>query len=77
MKMPRVANRAVEMVVFIRSSFVNKVRKEGGYRLPRWIEIEKTISIPLRGGLQQKPSSATRIPSFFGELPAEPTEACK
>ena len=36
-----------------------------GCRLPGWIEIEKTISIPLHEVLQQKPSSATRIPSFF------------
>jgi hypothetical protein len=64
MKMPRAANLAVEMVVFIRSSFVNEFSEAVG-RMPEWIEIEKIISIPLHGVLQQKPSSATRIPEIF------------
>jgi hypothetical protein len=48
MKMPRAANLAVEMVVFIRSSFVNEFTEAVG-RMPEWIEIEKIISIPLHG----------------------------
>ena len=69
MKMPNVASRIVERVVFMRSSFVKEVGGKSG-RIPpaRWERkrgFKSMLSLPVQKGLQQTRASATRIPVFF------------